>query len=72
MKNNLQNKRTRWLFQSFTQIICWTIVVSCCYFLKNVSLQFDLTTAVSVANVEIKNKIQVFGLLEKAEDAVNS
>ena len=34
--------------------------------------QFDLTAAVSVANVEIKSKIQVFGLLEKAEDAVNS
>ena len=72
MKNTLKNQRTRWLFQSFTQLNCWTIAVSCCYFLKNVLLQFDLTTAVSVANVEIKNKIQVFGLLERAEDAVNS
>ena len=72
MKNTLKNQRTRWLFQSFTQLNCWTIAVSCCYFLKNVLLQFDLTAAVSVANVEIKNKIQVFGLLERAEDAVNS
>ena len=61
---------------AFSELYSNNLLGHCCKLLllsqKCVSLQFDLTAAVSVANVEIKNKIQVFGLLERAEDAVNS
>ena len=54
----------------FSELYSAKLLDHCCKLL--LLSQFDLTVAVSVANVEIKSKIQVFGLLEKAEDAVNS